>query len=126
MFNTNDILTRLQNGESVDAIAAEFTKSLNDAETKFRENATKIQKRKEFKSAMENLLVFFRKYYGDNPILQKEVDLDDADYDKMLTEIEAYLSLGEVFGGLALNVEEDKDVPASSAEDILKSWINKI
>ena len=124
MFNTNDILTRLQNGESVDAIAAEFTKSLNDAETKFRENAAKSQKRKEFKSAIASLLVFFKKYYGDNPMLQKEVELDDADYDRMLTEIEGYLSLGEAFGRLAQVVEEDKN--ASSAEDILKSWINKI
>lgn len=126
MFNTNDILTRLQNGESVDAIAAEFTKNLNDAETKFRENATKIQKRKEFKSAIASLLVFFKKYYGDNPIFQKEAELDDADYDRMLTEIEGYLALGEAFGRLAQAVEEDKDVSASSAEDILKSWINKI
>lgn len=37
MVNVNDILTRLEKGESLDNIAAEFTNALNTANTKYLE-----------------------------------------------------------------------------------------
>ena len=41
MINTNDILARLQKGESVEAIAAEFTKTLNEAEKQYNQKSQK-------------------------------------------------------------------------------------
>lgn len=37
MINTNDIIARLRNGESVETIADEMAKALNEAETTFRD-----------------------------------------------------------------------------------------
>ena len=122
MFNKNDILTRLQNGESADAIAAEFAKNLNAAEAEMKMAAAMNQKRKDFKISVNYMLDFCKKYYGDNPMFQEVVKLEDADYDKMLAEIEGYFKIGEAFGRMAQAVE--KETP--TADDILRSWINKI
>ena len=121
MINTNDILTRLQNGESADAIAAEFTKNLNAAEAQLKADAAQHQKREDFKTSINYMFDFCKKYYGDNPMFQEKISLTDADYDQMLVEIEGYLSLGAAVGRLAQAVEEDK-----TAEDILRDWIKNI
>ena len=123
MFNTNDILTRLQNGESADAIAAEFAKNLNAAEAEMKMAAAKNQKREDFKISVNYMLDFCKKYYGDNPMFQEIVKLEDADYDKMLAEIEGYFKIGEAFGKMFKVVEEEN---TKSADDILRAWINKI
>ena len=55
MINTNDILARLQKGESVEAIAAEFTKTLNEAEKQYSQ---KSQKREDFKVVVKGFFDF--------------------------------------------------------------------
>ena len=57
MINTNDIIARLRNGESVETIADEMAKALNEAETTFRDEenarrAAELEKNK--KEAMLN------------------------------------------------------------------------
>lgn len=56
MDYTNDILTRLQRGEDVNAIATELTKSINDANTRYKaevEAKRKAEQEAKLKAAAE-------------------------------------------------------------------------
>ena len=45
-FSKEDILARLRNGDSVDQIAEEITKNLNDAKVEYEEEAKRIEEEK--------------------------------------------------------------------------------
>ena len=58
MDYTNDILTRLQRGEDVNAIATELTKSINDANTRYKaeiEAKRKAEQEAKLKAATEEV-----------------------------------------------------------------------
>lgn len=84
----NDIIARLQKGEDIDAIAAEFTNLLNDAQ---REYAAKYKK----KTAAEELAVafniFLESYY---PNLTKNAPVTSDEL------IELFDALSELVGTL--------------------------
>lgn len=60
MINTNDILARLRNGESVENIADEMAKALNEAEATL--NAEKTQKEDTLNEIVEHLIVCIEDY----------------------------------------------------------------
>lgn len=116
MINTNDILARLQKGESVEAIAAEFTKTLNEAEKQYNQ---KSQKREDFKAVANSFIAFCKKYYPDNPLIQEKVELNDADYDNMLKEIGDYLAAGAALMG---SIKEKND----DIDSVLRAWADRL
>lgn len=115
MINTNDILARLQKGESVEAIATEFTKMLNDAEKQYNQ---KSQKREDFKKTVDGFLDFCKKYYPDNALVQEKTEFQDADYDNMLKEIDSYLAAGEALMGTIKAIGEKSD----DIDSVLRAW----
>ena len=119
MFNTNDILARLQKGESVKAIATDFTKMLNEAEKQYNQ---KSRKREDFKVIINSFLDFCKKYYPDNALIQEKNKFKDADYDNMLKEIEGYLAAGAALMGTIQAIgEKDDDI-----DSVLRAWANKL
>jgi hypothetical protein len=64
MFNENDIVTRLMNGESADAIAKEFSEMLNAANKKYSENqkAAENEKKKDIlaKAILDNMVEYIK------------------------------------------------------------------
>ena len=116
MINTNDILARLQKGESVEAIAADFTKILNEAERQYNQ---KSQKREDFKVVINDFLGFCKKYYPNNALIQEKNKLEDADYDNMLKEIESYLAA--LMGTIKAIEEKNDDI-----DSVLRAWANKL
>ena len=119
MINTNDILARLQKGESVEAIAAEFTKTLNEAEKQYNQ---KSQKREDFKKTINDFLGFCKKYYPDNALIQEKNKFKDADYDNMLKEIDSYLAAGAALMGTIQAIGEKND----DIDSVLRAWANKL
>lgn len=119
MINTNDILARLQKGESVEAIAAEFTKTLNEAEKQYNQ---KSQKREDFKVVVNGFFDFCKKYYPDNALIQEKNKFKDADYDNMLKEIESYLAAGAALMGTIQAIGEKND----DIDSVLRAWANKL
>lgn len=70
MYNVNDILARLQNGESADAIAQSFADALNGAIQKQQEEKAAEAKRREDKVAaltdiIDDVIDFIEEFYPD-------------------------------------------------------------
>ena len=92
MFDMNEILARLQNGEDVETIAEEFTTALNSAvkERDLQEEKNKKaeleakEKRDALQEALDLLLDWIDEYYP--KFNTKYVDLDAAEIIKALDE----------------------------------------
>lgn len=103
MFNTEDIYSRLLDGESVDDVAKEFTDMLNAAQAKFAEEAArkaeeeakialekaereskKAAKREALKQIIADTIVFIAEYYPTFGITMDAVnELDDETLDAL-------------------------------------------
>ena len=100
MYTEKDILTRLQNGESADAIANEMAAILNQASKTYAEEAAKqndVQKKKELAAIMEDFTKWFNKYYDVPEVKVEKVEVDQVielmdslvDYTKTLKDLAA-------------------------------------
>ncbi len=86
MYNVEDILARLQNGESADAIAQSFADALNGAIQKQQEEKVAVAKRHEDKVAaltdiIDDVIDFIEEFYPDmvpNGV-NLEVDAEDVE-----------------------------------------------
>lgn len=112
MYNVEDILSRLQKGESVDSIANEMTEVLNKAvaEKKAQEEKEKIaaaaaeaQKRKVkyIKTVCDAFSAYIKEFHPD--FIVDGIDLDDItdeDCDEIAKMIDTYIDLFKSFGNL--------------------------
>lgn len=109
MFTKYDILARLQNGDSVDAIAQEMADALNEAKAAYAEEeariakeeaaakareealaAEKLQKREDIKHLTFELAEYLGKYVPNTVELVGQMqDMTDEDYDAVGESIEA-------------------------------------
>lgn len=90
MYNSDTILSLLQNGHSAEDIAKSFTDALNNAiqEQKVAEKAKKaaFQKHADMKNILEEVLLFFSTYY---PELVPEVEeISDEEIAKFIDLID--------------------------------------
>ena len=135
---TEDILTRLQNGESADDIANEIANALNTATDQFRkEEAAKIkaaeasakeaQKLTDLQNILDAMHDFCINYYCENDedintVHEAFTTLDAKSVDKMIEEAGAYAvkmmemqnHLDSMFGGF-FGAPTVKKVPKKSA-----------
>ena len=93
MYNVNDILARLQNGENADAIAQEFADVLNDA----------IQKRNEEKAAadrkankvatltyiLDEIIEFVEEFYPEL-IVDEDLEVTPEDVERIIEVLDVY------------------------------------
>ena len=118
MFNTDDILARLRNGESAEDIASTMTNMLNDAEATYKkeqaqakesENAKALAARK--RAAAEAIFAGVIDYFTaiDHPEVVKDY-LNGKAYDKVVGEIvEGMDALANTFYALDLFTKSLKD-----------------
>lgn len=93
MYDVNDILARLQNGENADAIAQEFADALNDA----------IQKRNEEKAAadrkadkvatltyiLDEIIEFVEEFYPEL-IVDEDLEVTPEDVERIIEVLDVY------------------------------------
>lgn len=83
MFNTNDILTRLQNGESPETIAAEMSNTLNQAVEAYEAETAKATRQAVLEAAAANVVSSLLDYC--NIICPEFVeDITDKDEDDLI------------------------------------------
>lgn len=75
MFNSNDILARLAAGESVDAIAQEMTKALNDAQAAYKEQEAQKGKIQAGAKILQAVLDYMITYHPEAQIT-KELQIE--------------------------------------------------
>ena len=94
MYDVNDILARLQNGENADAIAQEFADALNGA----------IQKRNEEKAAadrkaekietliwiLDDIIDFVKEFYPEL-IVDEDIEVTPEDVERIIEVLDVYV-----------------------------------
>lgn len=125
MFNVEDILARLQKGETIENVAAEMTKALNAAETQYNEEmkaaeAAKVQKEKEatLNDLAETILLAIGEYVSikcPEVADAEDIDMEVAEFRELLDEfLDAMIRMKELFGEFALTaVRVPKTEPAA-------------
>lgn len=121
----NEIMTRLQKGESVDTIAAEMTKALNEANDEFQKQQEKNAALKEKAAAMRaaldavaDLLDAFNldKEIGDN--------LREMDATELVDEIERDMPFMKML--IEMDQEKKREKPAAKPSgDSIEEFLNK-
>ena len=108
MFDVNEILARLQDGDSVEDVAAEMTKALNAAEQKFQEEKEKAEKAAEIAA------------------LEKEVKLNDL-VETILLAVDEYLRIkspefADTFAEESISVAEFREM----LDDLVDSFTSAL
>jgi hypothetical protein len=109
MINSKDILTRLQNGENVDAIANEMMDALNAANDQFQKEEEEKKKAAamiddkaaDLRVILDMLYNFCKKHYCDN-------DEDLAALDEAFADMDAFEIIKQVeeLGAMVVNMKE--------------------
>ena len=144
MITTNDILTRLRNGESMDTIGQSIADVLNEAQEAYiaeQEVAKKAQADAELTKAKRLLaeeLIDLIQEYGD--LVAPEAadilnDIDDEDIDAMITTLDEMFHMMTAMAQLKANLEktytqipECKPVTkrAKSDDEVLANFIKTL
>ena len=114
MFTSEDILARLQNGDSVDEIATEMATALNAAKTAYDEAEAKRieeekriaeaeakanQEKKEKRALVDNIfqdVIAYLEYTGHQDMANQLINSTDADVDKIAEAFDAMIELTEM------------------------------
>ena len=130
MFNMEDILARLQNGEDPEAIAEEFTDALNGAIDKQRED--EVIKKEQYEldrylaAASESLKVYVEKKYPevDKALLDKLTDKDSLAelIEGLVVALDALSPLLDAF----VAIEEKEDTEEEKSEEIAPRKITPV
>lgn len=126
MFTKEDILARLQNGETTDAIAAEMAAALNEAEAEKRAlDAEKVAKEKEKtrvleakRTAVDNLLDAVCDYLvasGEGDLI---TDIKDIETDKVIEMLDDSIKIAK-----SLEKVKDLEFPMFSVNNLPKAKI---
>ena len=106
MFNKEDIMARLMAGDSVDDIAQEITKALNDAQADYQAQQAEANKLEYGKRILQAVLDYMTTFHADSP-LTKELVAEGITADaareayKMLDQsVEMADKLGKAIGEL--------------------------
>ena len=147
MYNVNDILARLQNGESADAIAQSFADVLNQAiAAKSAEDAEKAKEAKraaEMRAAkvsdltdiLDLVIDFVERYYPDvADTIDLEIAAEDVDavideLDKAMDQAKALTNALKTFADPAIMkaapAKPSLDTAAMSCEDSIMNFLKK-
>jgi hypothetical protein len=133
MFNMEDILARLQNGEDPEAIAEEFTDALNGAIDKQRED--EVIKKEQYEldrylaAASESLRVYVEKKYPevDKALLNKLTDKDSLAelIEGLVVALDALSPLLDAFAEMEEKEDKEEEKPTikiNKAKPATLSW----
>ena len=125
MITTNDILTRLRNGESMDTIGQSIADVLNEAQEAYiaeQEIAKKEQAAQELAQAKRNLacgLIDLIQEYGEltAPEAAKVLDdIDDTDIDAMVATLDEMFHMMTAMAQLKAQLESLDKLPVPKAQ----------
>jgi DNA mismatch repair ATPase MutS len=113
MFDVNEILARLQNGDSAEDLAAEMSKALNAAEAKFQEakekavaEAKALEKEAKLNDLAETILLAIDEYISircPEAMDTEGVDMEVAEFRELLDELlDSIVKMRELFGDIAV------------------------
>lgn len=130
-MNPNDILARLQNGETIEDIAAEISEALNEAKAAYEAESAKATHDTLIEAAAANVvssLLDFTNLVA--PELIKDItEKDEAELTALLVAESANLGKLAKFAIMMAELDEPKckcEKPAApSAEDILNDFLKK-
>lgn len=133
MFDANTLLTRLQNGESAEAIAQEMATALNTAIAEHqKEEESKNNKAADARALTLNIIAYIGEYHPklyDMMFDDQSKEAMDADVEtltdqvmKTCEELETAMPIITKMMGMHQMVSEK----VKSADDILNDWINSI
>lgn len=92
MYNVEDILAQLQNGQTPDSIAKSFTDSLNAAIQKQKENeaknADRAKKIAHLTAIFEDIVDFIEEYYPDLILADMDMDINESDVEALIAEFD--------------------------------------
>ncbi len=141
MFDTNELLTRLQNGETVESIAQGFADALNSANAELqKEKMAQNNKEKDTRGLVLNMIAYFGEYY---PELydamfedQSKDAMDSAVEDLMETVIQVCDELGRMmphiramanaYSGFHSAIEPRLSVKMASPDEVLENWLKTL
>ena len=120
MVNMNDILARLQAGESADAIAQEMVDALNAANAQFAEeqaaNDVKAQKAEFVEEMADIVRDYIMTFHADSCIAEmikdqeinpvEIVEMLDASFEQLDQEIRKLKEIEKMFSGLMAKLDE--------------------
>lgn len=123
MVNMNDILARLQAGESADAIAQEMVDALNAANAQFAEeqaaNDVKAQKAEFVEEMADIVRDYIMTFHADSYIAEmiKDQEIDpaeivemlDASFEQLDQEIRKLKEIEKMFSGLMAKLDAHAD-----------------
>jgi hypothetical protein len=129
MVNMNDILARLQNGESADVIAQEMVDALNAANAQFAEEQAAAQKandiaaqKAEFVEEMADIVRdYIMTFHADSYIAEMIADQEinpveivemlDQSFEQLDAEIRKLKEIEKMFSGLMAKLDEHHPIP---------------
>lgn len=121
-----DIMTRLQKGESVEDIAAQMTKDINAANAEFQKEQEKraklAPKRKAVRAALDAVADMFEVCFEDSNIAADLRELDETD---LVDEIERELPLIKMLATMGDNPKPRAKDDKKSAADPIEDFLNK-
>lgn len=128
-MNYNDIVTRLKNGETMEAIAQEMEDALNKANAEFQANQEKENKEAKLNELAETIAAAATEYLRlVRPNMVKE-DITGAELREALDEM---LPLLDLFGDLKVSIKT-KTIPTTSkregsktAEDVFADFFKSM
>lgn len=130
MFNENEILARLQNGEDIQKIANEFADMLNQANKTYADQKAKeeearkaeelkkaqeLQKRADLQDILDQFTLWFAQYYG----IEETLSADDIMV--LIDEVQGAMKLLE---NLAQPVK--KVAKTSNPDDVLNTFLKSM
>lgn len=121
-----DIMSRLQKGESVEDIAAQITKDINAANAAFQEKKAKLEpKIKAARAALDALADFYELYAGSDDIVV--TGLRELDAEDVINDIEKEWPVIELMLGLSKesNPKPRAKSDGKSAADPIEEFLNK-
>ena len=94
MYDVNDILTRLQNGENADAIAQEFADALNGAIQKRNEEKAaadrKAEKVETLTWILDDIIDFVEEFYPEL-IVDEDIEVTPEDVERIIEVLDVYV-----------------------------------
>jgi hypothetical protein len=106
MFNKEDIMARLMAGDTVDDIAQEITKALNDANAEYTAQKKEAAKLPYGKAILQAILDYMTTFHADSPITKELVAEGVTDtaardaYEMLDQSVEMFDKFGKAFGEL--------------------------
>ena len=115
MYDVNDILARLQNGENADAIAQEFADALNDAIQKRNEEKAAADRKADMVATLtcilDEVIEVVEEFYPDL-IVDEDLEVTPEDVERIIEVLDVYAPKFKELSAALANLEASTSKPS--------------